>query len=356
MQISLARPSELGPGEITTWRTMQRQTESLANPFLSPDFAIAVDNVRSDARVAVLADGSEIVGFFPFEQRRFGIAVPIGAGLSDCQGLVHVPTASWDSQELLRACKVTAWKLDNLVQGQQPFDRYVDTVIPAPVIDLTDGFAAYQKKLCEKSPQFLKDIARKARNLARDSGDLRFVVDSRDIAELRILMGWKSAQYRQSRRSDIFDRPWVVDLIDYLFSIHNEWFDGMLSVLYAGEAPVAAHFGIRSSQVLSDWFPAYDSRYRKRSPGMIKFLRLAENTAAMGVHTIEMGTGDERYKQTLRSHDLFLSRGVMGRGPLLASAFRRRGTLASLAHRHIKRYPPVFHTADRLLRHYGRIG
>jgi CelD/BcsL family acetyltransferase involved in cellulose biosynthesis len=171
-----------------------------------------------------------------------------------------------------------------------------------------------------------------------------------------MLMGWKSTQYRQSGRSDIFDRPWVVDLIDYLFSINNEWFAGMLSVLYAGEAPVAAHFGIRSNEVLSAWFPAYDGRYRRRSPGMIKFLRLAENAAALGMRMIEMGTGDERYKQTLRSRDLFLSRGVMGRGPLLTSTFRRSGTLASLAHRHIKRYQPVFHTADRLLRHYGRIG
>ena len=76
MQISVVRPGELGPSEIATWHSMQRQTRSLANPFLCPEFAVAVDNFRSNARVAVLADGSAIVGFFPFERRRSGVGVP----------------------------------------------------------------------------------------------------------------------------------------------------------------------------------------------------------------------------------------------------------------------------------------
>ena len=64
---------------------MQRKTGSLANPFLCPEFAVAVGSFRPGARVAVLADGPEIVGFFPFERRRLGVGVPIGAGLTDCR-------------------------------------------------------------------------------------------------------------------------------------------------------------------------------------------------------------------------------------------------------------------------------
>ena len=29
------------------------------------------------------------MGFFPFERRRFGVGVPLGAGMNDCQGLPH---------------------------------------------------------------------------------------------------------------------------------------------------------------------------------------------------------------------------------------------------------------------------
>lgn len=85
MQVSVARPHELGPQELCQWRYMQRGSPDLANPFLSPDFTLAVGRVRASARVAVLEEGSEIVGFFPYELRAFRIGRPIGAEVSDCQ-------------------------------------------------------------------------------------------------------------------------------------------------------------------------------------------------------------------------------------------------------------------------------
>lgn len=355
MQFSVVRPGELGSEEIDVWHSMQRKTDSLANPFLSPEFAVAVDKVRSDARVAVLTDGSEIVGFFPFERRRFGVAVPIGAGLTDCQALIHAPGVLWNTQQLLRACKITVWEFENLVAGQRPFERYAVAVAPSPVIDLTDGFDAYLQQLRIKSPQFCKDIARKARKLQRETGELNLICDSRNIAELRALMSWKSDQYRRNGWSDIFNRRWVVDLLDYLFSIHSDCFGGLLSVLHAGQAPIAAHFGIRFGHVLAQWFPAYDTRFSRQSPGVIQHLRMAEKSAASGVHLIDMGAGPERYKQTLRSHDLFVARGTVARAPALAGAYRARGALTRWARREIKRYPRLLNTADAALRHHGGI-
>ena len=110
VQISVVRPGELGPGEIAAWHSIRRQTGSLASPFLCPEFAVAVGRVRPDARVALLADGPDIVGFFPFQRRRLGVGVPIGAGLSNCQGLIHAPGAEWDARELLRACQLSVWQ------------------------------------------------------------------------------------------------------------------------------------------------------------------------------------------------------------------------------------------------------
>ena len=98
MRISVIRPDELGPGDIAAWHTMQRSTASLANPFLCPEFAIAVSRVRPAARVAILSDGPSLLGFFPFERRRLGVGVPIAAELTDCQGLIHAPGAEWDAR------------------------------------------------------------------------------------------------------------------------------------------------------------------------------------------------------------------------------------------------------------------
>ena len=85
MPISVVRPAELGSAEITRWRSFQDRTDLLANPFLSPDFAIAVGRYRPGARVAVLSDGPDITGFLPFERRGLGLGTPIAAGLTDLQ-------------------------------------------------------------------------------------------------------------------------------------------------------------------------------------------------------------------------------------------------------------------------------
>jgi CelD/BcsL family acetyltransferase involved in cellulose biosynthesis len=352
VQISVARPSELGPDEIAAWHSMQRKTESLANPFLCPEFAVAVDTFRRDARVAVLADGSEIVGFFPFQWRRLGVGVPIGAGLTDCQGLIHVPAAEWDPRELLRACRLSVWQFDHLVEGQRPFERYAVAVAPSPAIDLTNGFVAYQEKLRVKSPNFCRNIARKSRNLEREAGELRFVVDSRAMAGLRTLMGWKSDQYRRTGWSDRFARPWIVDFLDYLFSIRSDCFRGLLSLLYAGDTLVAAHFGLQSANVLVNWFPAYDTRFSKHSPGMIQHLRLAEESAATGVNLFDLGRGTERYKETLKSYELFVAQGRVTVGSLLAAADGVRSHGTSWARRRIRQHPHLLQATDQLLRRW----
>jgi CelD/BcsL family acetyltransferase involved in cellulose biosynthesis len=355
MQISVVSPHELGLAEIVAWRSMQHKTDYLASPFLSPEFSLAVGAFRPNARVAVLSDGPELVGFFPFERRRLGVGVPIGAGLNNCQGLIYAPAVEWDPRALLRACQVSVWQFDSLAAGQRPFEPYAATMTASPVIDLADGFDAYQEKLRVASPRFCRDLARKARRLEQEAGELRFVVDSRDREVLRVLIDWKSDQFRRNGMVDLFDRPWIVGLLDQLFSTRNDHLSSMLSVLYAGEVPVAAQLGLRSGPVLAGWFCAYDPRFSRQSPGLLEHVRTVQEAAALGVHLIDMGSGPERYKQTLKNHDLFIGAGIVARGPVLAAAHRVRSAATDVARSHIKRHPALFRAADKLLRHYGRV-
>jgi hypothetical protein len=78
--------------------------------------------------------------------------------------------------------------------------------------------------------------------------------------------------------------------------------------------------------------------------------------AAAGIHTIDLGDGAASYKERLKSHDQFVAEGMAARRPALARAQRARSTMAAWARRQIKQYPPLFRAADRLLRHYDRIG
>ena len=107
----------------------------------------------------MLSDGAETVGFFPFERRRFGVGMPIGTGVSNYQGLIHAPAVEWDPQEVLRACRITVWQFDNLVEGQKPFERYATDVASSAGVDLTEGFGTYQQELASEVCKVLQEYA-----------------------------------------------------------------------------------------------------------------------------------------------------------------------------------------------------
>lgn len=356
MRVSIVRPGELGPDDIANWRAMQSSTPSLASPFLSPEFTIAVGEFRPSARVAVLGEGSDVVGFFPFERGRFGAGLPIASGLTDCQGVIHAPGVQWDARDLVRACQLPTWRFDHLEASQQAFERYRTGVSRSPIIDLSNGFDAYYEKLAAQGPQFCKNIARKARKLEREAGELRFVADSDDASAFRSLLAWKSAQYRRTGQFDIFAWSWVTDLIEALFGTRRGDFSGLLSVLYAADVPIAAHFGLRGGDILAHWFPAYDVEFSRYSAGLLMHLRMAEFTPTAGVRVIDLGTGVQRYKDELKNGDLFVGVGVATagslRGAVLATAPRVRATARRRAVATVQRHPVLRSAAGWLRAKY----
>lgn len=355
MRITVVRPGELGPAEIAAWHALQSQTPALGNPFLSPEFAIAAARIRPAARVAIISEGQDITGFFAFERHALGAGVPIAWGLTDCQGLVHAPGAGWDAHALLKACGISVWQFDHLTAGQPGFSRYQTMLHPSPVMDLSGGFAAYQAVLRASSPSLLSGLGRKERKLARETGDLSVVTDERDASALRTLMGWKSDQYRRTGRLDRFSQPWIIELIDSLHATSGTGLRGLLSVLYAGGKPVAAHFGLQAGSILSYWFPAYDVSFARYSPGLLLQLKVAEQVADAGVQTIDLGKGKMRYKESTKSHDLFVAEGIVtSRSPLGVAHWARRAPQA-WAIRQVRANPALFRAADAVLRRGAQV-
>lgn len=332
---------------------MQRATPSLANPFLSAEFAMAVGRFRPGARVAVLTEGHSITGFFPVERRRLGLGVPIGGWLSSCQGLVHAPGVDWDPRELLQGCRLSAWQFNNLIADQQSFMPFHAATGPSPMIDLADGFDSYYAKLRMRSPRFCRELARKARKLGREVGELRIEADSPAVPMLHRLIAWKSDQYRRTSQIDRFDRPWLVGLLDALLATRSDQLSGLLSVLYAGDQPVAAQFGLRNGNLLVGWFTAYDIRFRKYSPGLINLRHLTEEFAAAGIHAIHMGKGARSYTQRLKSSDIFVAEGVVTGRSVLGVAHRVRCASSRWAVRTVRQHPSLRRAADQTLRRTG---
>jgi CelD/BcsL family acetyltransferase involved in cellulose biosynthesis len=351
VRFEIARPGDLGPAELARWRALQGDGAVLANPFMSPEFTLAVGLVRENARVAVLTDGTGIAGFFPYERHALGIGRPIGAGLTDCQGLIGPSGLEFDVRALLRACKLSVWEFDHLLAEQSAFVPYHAETRIEPVMDLGEGFAAYAESARRRAPKTIKTIRYKERKLGRDAGEVTYTFSERDPAELRRLMAWKSGQYRRTGRTDRFAESWIVSLVEYL----HETGTGVLSVLRAGDRPVSAHLGLRTGTVMAGWFPAYDLEFAKYSPGMIGHLRMAEAAASAGVTQIAMGRGGREYKDWLRNGEFPIAEGRAARASAAAGlhwvkdAPVRRARSAVLAH------PRLYARADRVLKTYARL-
>ncbi|HEX2301675.1 MAG TPA: GNAT family N-acetyltransferase, partial [Pseudonocardiaceae bacterium] len=295
-------------------------------------------------------------GFFPFERRRLGFGEPIAAGLTDCQGLVHAPDTDWDPQQLLRACDLSVWTFDHLVDGQKPFEPYQMMRAPSPVMDLEQGFEAYVATLRSRSPQLIRNIAYKRRKLAREVGEVRFVYDSRDHTALRIVRSWKSDQYRRTGRSDRFTWPGVAELVEDLLDTRATAFRGVLSMLYVDAEPVAGFFLLCTDDVVVDWFPAYNPAFGRYSPGLLLRLEVAEAAAGAGVRYLDMSRGArDLYKQRFKSRDLVVAEGrVLRRSPAAAWHWARIAPVRR-ARQVVTAHPRLLRTADRVLYTYGRM-
>jgi CelD/BcsL family acetyltransferase involved in cellulose biosynthesis len=327
MRISVVRPEELGTNELDAWRQIQRDQHHLQNPFLAPEFTLAVARNRPAARVAVLEDSTGIAGFFPYEVRRRVIGVPIGFGISDCQGMVYRDGLEWDAVALLRACKLPVWEFDHLLASQAPFAPFHTVRTGSPVMNLEGGYAAYVDDR-NQAGDVVKQTMRKQRKMVREIGDERFAWDDRDGKALAALRDWKSAQYHRTQQYDRFATPWIQAVLEELLASDSPDCRAVVSTIYAGDRPVAGHLGLRSRSVLAYWFPSYDIDLSRYSAGILLCLRMAEAGAADGIRQIDLGKSEALYKTRLRNDEVPVAEGRVERSWAVGAARRAETALS----------------------------
>lgn len=319
--VETARPTELGMPELRAWRTVQAAEPDLSNPFLAPEFALAVGAARPGARVAVRRGAAGPDAFFAFELAGDGIVRRIGSGLSDQQAVVCRSHEPWDLRDLLARVGAYAVRLENVPVDRLPPSARRVVRYASPVMDLSEGYEAYAASRRAVSRSMMSTAMRKKRKLEREVGPIRFEFDARDPLALHTVMRWKSGQYARLGEWDRFAAPDVVETVERLADSRAPGCTGTLSLLWAGDTLAAAHFGPRSERILCSWFPTYNPDLARYSPGLLLHLMMAEAAAARGIATFDLGRGDHGYKTLLASHEPQLAR---------AAVFRRNP--AGLAH------------------------
>jgi CelD/BcsL family acetyltransferase involved in cellulose biosynthesis len=271
--------------------------------------------------VAVIEDGPDLVGFFPFQRGSDRVGLPVGGRLSDFQGIVMAAGCAIEPVELVRGCGLSAWHFDHMLAAQAAFAPFHWTAAYSPYIDVSAGFDQYLAARRAAAAGDVMQALNKKKKSERQLGPVRLEFESTDRRVLERLIDWKSRQYARSQVTSVFAFPWVVALFEHLLSRPAACdFQGILSALYLGDKLVAAHFGIRSRRVLHWWFPAYDAELAKYSPGAQLLLELVHAAAGRGIQRIDLGEGDEPYKSSFMTGATALAVGSVDTRPAARAA------------------------------------
>jgi CelD/BcsL family acetyltransferase involved in cellulose biosynthesis len=309
LTVNVVRARELTAAQVRNWRSMQVSNPELSGPFFSPEFTFSVGDARSDVFVAV-AESNGAVSFFPF-QRRGRAGRRVGGFISDFHGAICRTGQKVDLAKILRASQIDAFDFDHMLPSQVSSSKYSRAIAASPQIDLSAGYEAFVARRRAAGSQLEKKSDGLRRKMEREVGPITFVADAKDSSALRTIMALKSDQYRRTGKPDLFGMKWVRETVEHIHSLDSDEFAGGLSLLYAGEHLVAGHFGMRTSRVQHYWFPAFDRRFSKYSPGLLLLLELLKNADERGVEIFDLGKEMSLYKQRLMNACVTVAEGYI---------------------------------------------
>jgi CelD/BcsL family acetyltransferase involved in cellulose biosynthesis len=325
VRIDVVAPRDLTDRHLAEWRSFQNLSPALESPYLCPEFTRLVDAVRPGVAVAVATaeEDGRTAGFFPF-QRRGSVGKPVGGPISDCQAVLAASWWDFEPKALVRASGMSVQDFTYVRAEQRAFAPFHRTVDVSYAIDLSRGFDDYVRERKECGRQAPGDARfglphhalERARRLERQHGPVRFSMHDADPATLRLLLAWKSEQYRRTGSPDVFAKGWTLDLVKRIHAAQGATFAGVLSTLSVGGTVIAAHMGMRSASVLHWWFPTYNRTFSKFSPGLILLLEVCRHAADAGIRTVELGAGDEPYKLQVANGGIEVASAFVGSASL----------------------------------------
>jgi CelD/BcsL family acetyltransferase involved in cellulose biosynthesis len=293
--VHVCRARDLDPELERRWRAIQTANPWIASPFFSPEFTSCVAQVRGDVEVAVLEQGGETVGFFPFQRRRGNAAVPAGFGVSDFQGVIAGTDVTVDIRALLDGCRLRSFRFDHFLTQRPGLDRWARPAA-SPAIDLRAGFDAWRSAQEHMHRTGFGQLARKSRRLHREFTSVEYRRHSDDLEILRTLRTWKSEQHQRTDVADVFAHGWARDLLELIHKTNSPAFAGRLSTLWVDGDLAAAHFGMATERVWHYWFPSYCESFAKHSPGLQLLIEMVDDACRAGGERFDLGWGEARYK------------------------------------------------------------
>jgi len=308
------------PKEVrAAWSAVQVGNARFGSPFLSPLWAQAVarargaaDGAPGNAAVAVQYDGAGLPAAFLAVQKRGATAMPIGAPMSDYQALVARDGFRADPRAMLQALGVSRYDFSHMLADDPAFQPHARGRDVSWMIDVVDGYVAYEAERKAAGVGILKDLDKKRRKVEREVGHARFTALSDSRADFERLIAWKRAQLLATGQTDLFKASWVTRLLEDLLETRDEGFGGGLYTLHLGDELAAVHFHLRGGDTIHGWLIAHDTRFERYSPGLLLFQDILRSLGAGPYKRLDLGAGDYRFKRDLSNRQQEVVFGFLG--------------------------------------------
>lgn len=298
MQITVKAFSDLTAEQLAAWRRYLA-AHRLPNPLNDPDYLASLAAVGRKISIILKEDPTGPVLFWPFEYRGKRAIEPAAKEVSDCSQLIVAPRERIDPQAVLRQAGLDTFHFHHLFETTAfdvpTFCYFSD---PCYLIDLRQGWDAYARDLAARGSKLLTEGRRKFRKLQREVGPVRLELAS-PPEHLDLLLQWKIAQLDRQGFQHRFDENWVATFMDHHLRQASDHVRGHLSALYAGNEPVALHYGTWGYGVVNSWVPAVNPHFRRYSPALLLYLELARHGERAGFSTMILGRGGNQTKLRL---------------------------------------------------------
>ena len=309
MRTRIVSIGDMSDALVAKWNDWACPDGRLISPYFHFEFTRTIGSARGDVRIAIIEDGGEVRGFFPHHAPHGGIVRPVGAPMSDYQGIIAPHDTQPDLNRLVRATGGSAIVFENwhCPQGGVPSARRSRE--GSVIVNLADGVDAYFGERRNLYRDHFRKTARRLRAAERDFGPVRVMLDDPDGKGFEALTAWKEAQYQTTGKLNVFGIDWVRSVLDGLRRRDSRDFHGLTASLWFGDRLAAVEFGLAAGDIYHSWFPAYDPELAKYSPGLLLLHGLFERAGERGIARIDLGRGGGHYKKYYASYEVPLDQG-----------------------------------------------
>jgi CelD/BcsL family acetyltransferase involved in cellulose biosynthesis len=315
LKIDVVPALELSPEVSASWSAAQASAPRFDSPFLSPQWAQAVacaQGPASGVQVAIQHDVAGLPAAFLAVRRRGSTAMPVGAPMCDYQAIVTRDDFPADPRAMLLALDVSRYDFCHMQADDPAFHGHGRGQNTSWIVELAEGYDAYEAQRKAAGIGVLKDIDKKRRKAEREVGPARFTALSASRADFEQLIAWKRAQLAATGQTDLFKTAWVMRLIEALFVTPDPLFGGGLYTLHLGDELVAAHFHLRGGGTIHGWLIAHDPKFERYSPGLLLFQDILRGMDGSPYQRLDLGAGDYRFKRELSNRQQSVMFGFLG--------------------------------------------